>query len=197
MPGKEGDPIACFSCRKEWHCRCSTKLITDTQLLLMHNAECLWADMCREIITQPSSIITRLMSHSIVAQPPQQEPEIDSLLSPHRSSPLLSPLPTANTASCETASVSSSTSADSLHTRSDNTPPPCQHPQSTSQNPISDQDMSIPTVAHFVTEFSLSGLPAQSKLLLSVEGGQISAQIRCDYCVNDEARLDGRAHGTS
>ena len=47
-----------------------------------------------------------------------------------------------------------------------------------------------PTVAHFVTEFSLSGLPAHSKFLLSVEGGQISAQLRCDYCVNDEATLD-------
>jgi hypothetical protein len=198
MPGKEGDPIACFSCRKEWHCRCSTKLITDTQLLLMHNAECLWADMCREIMTQPSSIITRLMSHSIVAQPPQQEPEIDFSPSPLRSSPLPSPLLTANTASCETASdLSSSTSADNLHTRSDNTSPPCEHPQSTSQNPISDQDMSVPTVAHFVTEFSLSGLPAHSKYLLSVEGGQISAQIRYDYCVNDEARLDERAHGTN
>jgi hypothetical protein len=198
MPGKEGDPIACFFCRKEWHCRCSTKLITDRQLLRMHNAECLWADMLQDIIGQPSSVITRLMNYPIVAQPPQEEPEIDSSPSPHRSSPLPSPLPTANTASCETASdLSSSTSADSLHTRSDNTPPPCQYPQSTSQNPISDQDMSVPTVVHFVTEFSLSGLPAHSKFLLSVEGGQISAQIRCDYCVNDEARLDGRAHGTS
>ena len=42
----------------------------------MHNAECLWADMHRDIMAQPSSVITRPMDHSIVAQPPQQEPEI-------------------------------------------------------------------------------------------------------------------------
>jgi hypothetical protein len=197
MPGQEGDPIACFSCRKEYNCRCSTKLITDKELLRMHNAECLWADMLRDITGQPGSVITRLMNHPIVAQPLQQEPVIDSSQSPLRSSPLPSPLLTANTASFETASdLSSSTSADNLHTRSDNTSP-CQCPQNTTQNPISDQDMSVPAVAHFVTDFSLSGLPAHSKFLLSVESGQISAQIRCDYCVNDEARLDGRAHGTS
>ncbi|KAH8588535.1 hypothetical protein B0O99DRAFT_638876 [Bisporella sp. PMI_857] len=148
------------------------------------------ADMCREIMTQ-SPITARLMNHSIVAQLPQQEPEIDFSPPSQRSSPLPSPLPTTDAASCETASdLSSPTSADILHTRSDNTPFPCQHPQSTSHNLISDQDISIPTVAHFVTEFSLSGLPAHSKFLLSVEGGQISAQLRCDYCVNDEARLD-------
>jgi len=156
MPGKEGDPIACFSCRKEWHY------------------------MCREIMTQPSSIITRLMSHSIVAQPPQQEPGIDSSPSPHRSSPLPSPLPTANTASCETAGdLSSSTSTDNLHTRSDNTPP-SQHPQSTSRKPISDQDISVATAPHFVSEFSISGVPPHSRFLLSVEGGHISAKIRCE-----------------
>jgi hypothetical protein len=33
MPGEKGDPIACFSCGKEWHCRCSTKVITDRELL--------------------------------------------------------------------------------------------------------------------------------------------------------------------
>jgi hypothetical protein len=125
MPGREGDPIACFSCRKEYYCRCSTKLITERELLRMHNAECLWADMLRDIIGQPGSVITRLMNHPIVAQPLQQEPEIDSSPSSLRSSPLPSPLLTANTASCETASdLSSSTSADNLHTRSDNTSMP-------------------------------------------------------------------------
>jgi hypothetical protein len=124
MPSKEGDLIACFSCKKECHCRCSTKLITDRELLRMHNTKCLWADMLRDIIGQPSSVITRLMNHSIVAQPPQEEPEINSSPSPHRSSPLPPPLPTANTASCEiTSDLSSSTSIDSLYTRSDNTPP--------------------------------------------------------------------------
>jgi hypothetical protein len=117
----------------------------------MHNAECLWADMLRDIMRQPSSVITRLMNHLIVAQPPQEEPEIDSSPSLHRSSPLPSPLPTASTASFETASdLPSSTSADSLYTRSDNTPHPCRHLENTSQNPISDQDISVPPVAHFV-----------------------------------------------
>jgi len=192
IPGEEGDPIACFSCRKQWNCRCSTKQITDRELLRMHNDKCLWADMLREIMAQPSSVITRLINHRILAQHPQEEPEIVSPLSLHRSSPLPSPLPTANTAPCETAGdYSSSTSADNLHTGSDNTPSPSQHLQSTSQKPVSDQGISVATAPHFVSEFSISGVPLHSRCLLSVKGGHISATVRCDYCVNNAARLDG------
>lgn len=189
-PGGKPNEITCFSCGSQGYCIGSNKLITDEELQCQHYYGCLWADMRWEIMAHSSSVITRPTNHSVLAEPPQQELETDSSPSPHRPSPLSSPLPTANTTSVEIASdLSSPISADDLHIRSDNTPP-CQHPQSTSQKPISDKDTSVATAAHFVTEFSLSGLPAHSRFLLSVEGGQISAQLRCDYCVNDAARLD-------
>jgi len=80
---------------------------------------------------------------------------------------------------------------DNLHTRSDNTPPPNQHSQSTSRKPISDQDISATTWPHFVSEFSISGVLPHSRYLLSEGGGHVSAKVRCDYCVNNAARLDG------
>jgi Inhibitor of Apoptosis domain len=120
MPGEKGDPIACFSCGKEWCCKDSTKVITDQELLHMHNVDCLWADMRREIMTS-SSVIT---NHSAEARPPQQQVETDSSRYPHKSSPLSSPLLSTNGTSVEMASdVSCPTSADNLHTRSDNMSP--------------------------------------------------------------------------
>lgn len=186
VPDEKDSRVACFSCGVKYLCYRSGTGCTDEELLDQHEDDCHWADMYRELIGH--AIITSPTSASDVAG--QRHPKTESSPFPHRSSPLSSPLPAANIVSCETASdLSSPTSADNLRTGSDNTPP-CQHPQSTSQNPISDQDISVPTVAHFVTEFSLSGLPAHSKFLLNVEGRQISAQFRCDYYINDEARLD-------
>jgi hypothetical protein len=190
-PSDQPNEVICFSCGAKGYCVGSFNVITDRQLLARHDENCLWADMRREIMAHSSSVITKPTNHSVVAGPQQQQLETESSPTPHRPSPLSSPLHTSNTTSVETASnLSSPISTDNIHFRSDNIPPPCQYPESTSQKPISDQDTSIATAAHFVTEFSLSGLPAHSKLLLSVEGGQISAQLRCDHCVNDEARLD-------
>lgn len=185
MPGEKGDPIACFSCGVEFYCKDSTMMITDKELLGYHRDGCLWADMRRET----SSVITRPTNYSVITTPLLQEFETDS--SPHRSSPFSSPLPTANRTSVETTSdLSSPTSADSQHTRSYNTPLLFQHPQRTSRKLISNQDTSTTRAPHFISEFSLSGLPTHSIFQLSVEGREISAKLRCDYCVNNVAKLD-------
>jgi hypothetical protein len=191
MPGEKGDPIACFSCGKEFYCKDSTEMITNKELLDYHHDDCLWADMRREIMAHSSLAITRPTNHSVVTGPPQQQLEMDSSPSPHRSSPLSSPLPTANATSAETASdLLSPLSAHSLHARSDNTPHSYHHPQRTSRKPISDQDTTPVTAPHFISEFSLSGLPTHSSFRLSVEGRQVSAKLHCDYFVNNVVKLD-------
>jgi hypothetical protein len=131
MSGGEGDPVPRFSHRQERHCIYSTRQTTDRELLGMQNEKCLRVDMLREVIAHPSSVMTRLISHSILAQSPQDKPESNSPESAHRSYPMR----TANTASCGTAGNFSSSSADDSHTGSDNTTPSSQHPQNTSQRP--------------------------------------------------------------
>ncbi|PMD65690.1 uncharacterized protein K444DRAFT_608262 [Hyaloscypha bicolor E] len=188
-PSDKPNEVICFSCGAKGYCVGSSNVITDRQLLARHDENCLWADMRREIMAHSSSVITRPTDHSVVAGPPQQQLETECSPSPDRSSPSSSPLSTANTTSVETATESSPTSADSLRTRSDSTPP-CQRPQSTSQEPISDQDTSVATAPYFFSEFSLSGLPTHSSFQLSVEGREISSKLRCDYCINNVAKLD-------
>jgi hypothetical protein len=114
MPGKNSDPIACFSCGEEFYYGDSTKIITDKELPGYYRDSCLWADMCQET----SSVPIRLINDSM---PLEQEFETDSSL--YQLSPLSSLLYTANRILVETTSdLSSLTSADSLYIRSDNTP---------------------------------------------------------------------------
>jgi hypothetical protein len=72
IPGEKDDPIACFSCGKEWYYGHSTKMITDKELLGYHHNDCLWADMRREIMADSSLTTARPTNHSVVTGPPQQ-----------------------------------------------------------------------------------------------------------------------------
>ena len=183
MPGENSDPIACFSCGKEFYCGDSTKMITDKELLGYHRNSCLWADICREI----SLVTTRPTNDST---PLEQEFETDS--SPHKLSPLSSLLHTANITSVETTSdLSSLTSAaESQQTRPDNIPLLYQYPQPISRKPISDLDTSFEIAPQFICKFSLSGLPTYSSFQLSVESREVSAKLHCDYSVNNMTKLD-------
>jgi hypothetical protein len=118
VPDEKDSRVACFSCGVKYLCYRSGTGCTDEELLDQHEDDCHWADMYRELIAH--AIIASPTSASDVAG--QRHPETDSSPFPHRSSPLSSPLPAANVVSCEMASdLSSPTSADNLHTRSDNT----------------------------------------------------------------------------